>query len=212
MWVDQSESWFPAKHAHVRRHQTQHILCQQRLSYLRSTSNYFLVVAWFFYFFIEKADFFSKIQTFWRKRRPYLCVFFKKVLFADQSPLKRTQLVSLQSEGPGFWAPARFGSATLVYEVNHGRITYKVDGRAAPTSYPWWKCLLQKLFTLFSFIIKAYSLFGKLFFSPVFWAPRYLKNHILGSFWEYEYPHLKNIIISNYFHFDGFPPNQLVKE
>ena len=95
MWVDQSESWFPAKHAHVRRHQTQHILCQQRLSYLRSTSNYFLVVAWFFYFFIEKADFFSKIQTFWRKRRPYLCVFFKKVLFADQSPLKRTQLVSL---------------------------------------------------------------------------------------------------------------------
>ena len=96
MWVDQSESWFPAKHAHVRRHQTQHILCQQRLSYLRSTSNYFLVVAWFFYFFIEKADFFSKIQTFWRKRRPYLCVFFKKVLFADQSPLKRTQLVSLQ--------------------------------------------------------------------------------------------------------------------
>ena len=97
MWVDQSESWFPAKHAHVRRHQTQHILCQQRLSYLRSTSNYFLVVAWFFYFFIEKADFFSKIQTFWRKRRPYLCVFFKKVLFADQSPLKRTQLVSLAS-------------------------------------------------------------------------------------------------------------------
>ena len=96
MWVDQSESWFPAKHAHVRRHQTQHILCQQRLSYLRSTSNYFLVVAWFFYFFIEKEDFFSKIQTFWRKRRPYLCVFFKKVLFADQSPLKRTQLVSLQ--------------------------------------------------------------------------------------------------------------------
>ena len=95
MWVDQSESWFPAKHAHVRRHQTQHILCQQRLSYLQSTSNYFLVVAWFFYFFIEKADFFSKIQTFWRKRRPYLCVFFKKVLFADQSPLKRTQLVSL---------------------------------------------------------------------------------------------------------------------
>ena len=95
MWVDQSESWFPAKHAHVRRHQTQHILCQQRLSYLRSTSNYFLVVAWFFYFFIEKVDFLSKIQTFWRKRRPYLCVFFKKVLFADQSPLKRTQLVSL---------------------------------------------------------------------------------------------------------------------
>ena len=107
MWVDQSESWFPAKHAHVRRHQTQHILCQQRLSYLRSTSNYFLVVAWFFYFFIEKADFFSKIQTFWRKRRPYLCVFFKKVLFADQSPLKRTQLVSLRSEGHISQGPER---------------------------------------------------------------------------------------------------------
>ena len=84
-----------AKHAHVRRHQTQHILCQQRLSYLRSTSSYFLVGPNLFYFFIEKEDFFSKIQTFWRKRRPYLCVFFKKVLFADQSPLKRTQLVSL---------------------------------------------------------------------------------------------------------------------
>ena len=106
MWVDQSESWFPAKHAHVRRHQTQHILCQQRLSYLRSTSNYFLVVAWFFYFFIEKADFFSKIQTFWRKRRPYLCVFFKKVLFADQSPLKRTQLVSLHpADRSSGWGP-----------------------------------------------------------------------------------------------------------
>ena len=114
MWVDQSESWFPAKHAHVRRHQTQHILCQQRLSYLRSTSNYFLVVAWFFYFFIEKADFFSKIQTFWRKRRPYLCVFFKKVLFADQSPLKRTQLVSLLSQD----LPA-LCHAFFVYVVNH---------------------------------------------------------------------------------------------
>ena len=49
----------------------------------------------FFIFSIEKADFFSKIQTFWRKRRPYLCSFFKKVRKADQSPLKRTQSVSL---------------------------------------------------------------------------------------------------------------------
>ena len=97
MWVDQSESWFQAKHAHVRQHQTQHILCQQRLSYLPSTSNYFLVVAWFFYFFIEKADFFVAKYRLFGEKEDLICVFFfKKVLFADQSPLKRTQLVSLE--------------------------------------------------------------------------------------------------------------------
>ena len=39
-----------------------------------------------------------------------------------------------------------------------------------------------------------------------------MKKHILGSLGECEYPHLKDIIILNYFHFDGFPHKQLVKE
>ena len=37
-----------------------------------------------FFIFFQKADFFCKIQTFWRKRRPYLCVFFKKCLNVRQ--------------------------------------------------------------------------------------------------------------------------------
>ena len=58
-----------------------------------------------------------KFSSFWRKRRPYLCsvFFFKKGSKTDQSPLKRTQLVSLGRDifAPfgcrgGFWPEYRY--------------------------------------------------------------------------------------------------------
>ena len=59
------------------------------------------IISWllrdFFIFSSKKRTFLAKYRLFGEKE-DLICVFFKKVLFADQSPLKRTQLVSLHQQ------------------------------------------------------------------------------------------------------------------
>ena len=57
------------------------------------------IISWllrdFFIFSSKKRTFLAKYRLFGEKEDLICVFFFKKVLFADQSPLKRTQLVSL---------------------------------------------------------------------------------------------------------------------
>ena len=60
-----------------------------------------------FFIFFQKADHFCKIQTFWRKRRPYLCCFFQLGPITDPGPLNRTHLWALLSRNNCLWKGAR---------------------------------------------------------------------------------------------------------